>query len=97
MKLLVIDAMRKTLSASTGAFVDVAEARHAGMGELAVDDDAPGRAGDVVCAMKPWKRRSTSANAAASFARSGCCAPDGAASTTITNGENGAAGSAHGG
>ena len=48
MKLFVIDAMRNTVSASTGAFdVDVAEARRAGVRELAVDDDAPRGARDV--------------------------------------------------
>ena len=47
-KLFVIEAMRNTVSASTGAFdADVAEARRARVRELAVDDDAPRGAGDV--------------------------------------------------
>ena len=51
MKLLVIDAMRNTVSAPTGAFdAEIAEAGRAGVRELAVDDDAPRGAGDVASA-----------------------------------------------
>ena len=65
MKLFVIEAMRNTCRASTGCLGrHFAEARDANVNELAVDDDAPGRAGDVLsdreiaeCLVDARKRR----------------------------------------
>ena len=70
-KLLVIDAMRNTVSASTGAFAarsrTPAAPACASSPSTTMPHAAPGTCPSVA---KSWNRPSTSANAAVSFARS---------------------------
>jgi hypothetical protein len=87
-KLLVIDAMRNTVSASTSAFEATSRTPVAAAWASSPFTITPHAAPGTCCSWAYWvKRRSTSTNADSSFARSACAAARGshASATTATS------------
>ena len=98
MKLFVIDAMRNTVSTSTGAFdADVAEARRTRVRELAVDDDAPRGARDVALRHEVVHQAIDLGKGGGTLRAVGLLCARGCRQHDHHERENGAAGSGHGG